>query len=175
MLKSGLSIGADPDALRRVEQLVRTRGDAQRGKALFLNADRSACVTCHRLEGVGGRIGPDLTGLHKAATVGKLIESIVDPSREIKEGFEQHVVRTKSGQTYAGLRISSDANATVLRDAQGKDVTIPAGDVDKQAASKTSLMPDGAYSLLSLDELADLVAFLADGKAQESLRTCPVE
>ena len=58
----------------------------------------------------------------------------------------------------------------MLRDAQGKDVTIPAGEIDKQVASKTSLMPEGSYSLLSLDELADLVAFLADGSAQEELR-----
>jgi putative heme-binding domain-containing protein len=170
VLKSGLSLAGDPDGAERVEQLVRTTGNAERGRAIFLDAAKSTCITCHALEGRGGQIGPDLTGLTKNATVAKLVESIVEPSKEIKEGFEQYVVQTTDGQTYAGYKTAAEAGRVVLRDAQGNDVVIPAERVKRQVKSNLSLMPEGSYGLLTLGELADLVAFLADADAQAALR-----
>lgn len=161
VLKKGLSLAADPDGLKRIEALVKSKGSVERGRAVFLDATKSTCITCHSMNGAGGHIGPDLTGIAKNATVAKLIESVVEPSKEIKEGFEQYVVQTKAGQTYAGYKAASDATRIVLRDPQGNDVVIPADQVKREVKSKTSLMPEGAYALLSLDEFVDLIAFLA--------------
>ena len=134
--------------------------------ALYLNRAKLACTTCHRLEGYGGKVGPDLTNLYQNSTIPKLIESILEPSKEIKEGYETWVVQTKTGESYDGLKVSSDAQRVVLRDATGRTITIPADSVKRMAASKVSLMPEGLTATLTLDDFADLLAFLADGKAQ---------
>ena len=170
VLAKGLALASDPAGAKRLEDLVRTRGNADRGRAVFLDAKKSACVTCHRIEGAGGQIGPDLTGIAKNATVAKLVESILEPSKEIKEGFEQYMVLTKAGQTYAGYRLGSEPDRVVLRDAQGKDVVIPKDQIAREARSKLSLMPDGSHAALSLDEFVDLVAFLANEDAQRAVR-----
>ncbi len=172
VLKRGL-VASDAQSAKRLEELVRSRGNSTKGKALFLNRAKLACVTCHRLEGVGGQVGPDLTNLYQNATAAKLIESIFEPSKEIKEGYGTFIVATRDGQVFEGLKISSDAQRTVLRDAQGKDITVPAADIKRSVESKVSLMPEGLAATLSLDELADLVAFLLDGKAQAVLREMP--
>jgi quinoprotein glucose dehydrogenase len=171
VFKGGLLVSTDPAELARVEQLVKTTGDPVRGRAVYLSANRSQCVKCHGLEGVGGQIGPDLSKIWQTHTVGKILEAIIEPSKEIKENFQTFVVTTSDGQVHAGLRTSLDDKQVVLRTAEGKDIVIPRGDIDEMAETKRSLMPDGVTAQLSFQEFIDLVAFLKNQAAQESLRT----
>src|SRR5207248_3174406 len=94
VMKGGLLLSLDKAEVERVRKLVHSKGNAQRGKALYLNHKALACVTCHRLEGVGGSVGPDLTGLWNTLSVEKIMESIIDPSKEIKEGYQTYQVTT---------------------------------------------------------------------------------
>ena len=80
----------DPAEVERIIRLVRIGGDAKKGKDLYLNTKMLACATCHRMEGVGGSVGPDLTRVWDTQSVEKLLESIVDPSKEIKEGYQTY-------------------------------------------------------------------------------------
>jgi putative membrane-bound dehydrogenase-like protein len=171
VLKTGLLLDNSPVAVARVRELVRTRGNPRRGRELFLNADKLACVKCHKMEGVGGSIGPDLTRLWDTHTVEKIMESIIDPDKEIKEGYQTYIATTKKGQVYSGLKISQSAEEVVLRDATGKDVRLARKDVETLEASKRSLMPANVVALLTYDQFIDLVAFLKDRAAQESLRS----
>jgi quinoprotein glucose dehydrogenase len=102
--------------------------------------------------------------------VEKIMEAILEPSKEIKEGYTAYVATTKKGQVYTGLKVSQSADEVVLRDANAKDVHIPTRDLEDLTASKQSLMPDNAIAQLSYEQFIDLVAFLKDRKAQESLR-----
>jgi quinoprotein glucose dehydrogenase len=175
VMKGGLLLSLDKAEVARVEALVKTKGDPRRGRALFLDAKKLACVTCHRLEGVGGNVGPDLTRLWDTHTIEKIMESIIDPSREIKEGFQTYQVTTRNGQVYTGLKVAQTAEELILRDANAKDVRVPAKDVEELTAVKQSLMPDNVVALLSFDQFIDLVAFLKDRVAQESLRGMATE
>jgi putative membrane-bound dehydrogenase-like protein len=168
--KSGLVLTTDKAEMDRVRELVRTKGDPKRGRALFLSGNTLACINCHKLEGVGGNVGPDLTRVWETQSVEKLIESLVEPSKEIKEGFQAYDVTTTRGQVYRGLKVSQTADEVVLRDANGKDVRVPAGEVEELTVSKVSLMPDNLFAQLSYDQFIDLIAFLKDRPAQESLR-----
>jgi putative membrane-bound dehydrogenase-like protein len=169
ILKTALLPSNDPAELKRLEALVESTGNADRGKKVLLDVAKSQCLRCHGLEGNGGKIGPDLTGLHKNMTTGKWLESILDPSREIKANFETYVLVTTGGQVYSGLKIVDDGKRYVLRDAQGRDLTIPRDDVEELVPGKTSIMPEGLAANLSLQELLDLTAFLKDGEAQKTL------
>src|SRR5262249_39063830 len=91
VMKGGLLLSLDKAQVERVQQLVRTRGNPQRGQALYLNNKVLACVNCHRLEGIGGNVGPDLTRLWETQSIEKIMESIIDPSKEIKEGYQTYV------------------------------------------------------------------------------------
>ena len=170
VVKGGLLVSSEPADLKRLSDMVQEQGDPGRGRKLYLNHKAVACMTCHRLEGVGGNVGPDLTRVWDTLSVAKVMESMLDPSKEIKEGYQTYVATTKSGRTVSGLKVSQNAKELILKDATGKEVRIAAADLDEVVATKTSLMPDDVVRHLSLSEFIDLVAFLHDRKSQEELR-----
>jgi putative membrane-bound dehydrogenase-like protein len=170
LLKGGLAVSMEPRQVERVKQLVLSQGNPRRGRALFTNAKTLTCVTCHKLEGLGGSVGPDLTRVWDTQSVEKLMESIIQPSKEIKEGYQAYVATTTKGLTYTGLKVSDTATELVLRDPNGRDVRIPKAELDEVQASKVSLMPENSVSQLSFEQFIDLLAFLKDRPAQESLR-----
>src|SRR5207245_8047603 len=130
VMKGGLLVSLDAKEVARIQQLVATKGSAKRGRELFLNNKALACITCHRLEGVGGNVGPDLTRVWDTMSLEKLMESMIDPSKEIKEGYQSYVATTTRGQVYTGLKVAQTAKEVVLRDQTGKEVRIPAGELD---------------------------------------------
>ena len=98
------------------------------------------------------------------------LEALIEPSKEIKEGFQAYRLTTKRGQSLVGLKIADKPDEVVLRDAAGKDVRTPRAEIEELAPAKASLMPDNVAAQLSFGQLLDLVAFLKDRAAQESLR-----
>jgi putative membrane-bound dehydrogenase-like protein len=170
VMKSGLLVSNTPDEVARVRKLVESKGDPKRGRTLYLDGKKLACITCHRLEGIGGNVGPDLTRLWDTQSIEKIMESMIEPSKEIKEGYQAYQATTKQGKKYVGLKISQNADEVVLRDASARDIRIPVKELDDLVASKVSLMPDNVIAQLTYDQFIDLVAFLKNRQAQESLR-----
>jgi putative membrane-bound dehydrogenase-like protein len=168
--KGGLLLSTAAEDVAKVREMVQIKGDATRGRELYLNATKLACVTCHRLEGVGGQVGPDLTRVWDTHSVEKLLESMTQPSKEIKEGYQAYRLDTLGGQVHTGLKITESKEEVVIREANGRDVRVKREDVEKLAPSKISLMPDDVVSQLSYEQFIDLVAFLKNKAAQESLR-----
>lgn len=175
VLRGGLQLSTLPGQAEKIKALVDTKGDAKKGRELYLNTKVLACATCHRLEGVGGSTGPDLTRVWDTQTIEKLLESMIEPSKEIKEGFQAYRVATVEGQVLVGLKISETPKEVVLRDANGRDLRLAKDDIETIAPSKVSLMPDNVVSQLSYDQFIDLLAFLKSKKEQESLRGLVVE
>ena len=170
ILKGGLMVSTRPEDLARLQQLVTARGNPQRGQHLFLNAKTLQCINCHKLEGIGGNVGPDLTRVWETHTVEKLLEAMLEPNKEIKEGYQTYVALTKAGQIHRGLQVAKDARQIILRDADGKEVRLAMADVEEYKVSDQSLMPDNVVSQLSYDQFLDLLAFLKSRAAQEALR-----
>ena len=175
VLKGGLLLSLTPTSAERIKKEVESKGSTAKGKELYLNTKLLACATCHRMEGVGGSTGPDLTRVWDTQTVEKLLESIVDPSKEIKEGYQAYRVATVEGQVLVGLKVSETPKEVVLRDANSRDLRIARDDIESIAPSKLSLMPDNVISQLSYDQFIDLLAFLKSKKEQEALRGLVVE
>jgi putative membrane-bound dehydrogenase-like protein len=175
VMKGGLLLSLDPSRTEEIRKLVVTKGDPLRGKKLYLNTKLLACATCHRMEGVGGSVGPDLSRVWDTHTTEKILESIVEPSKEIKEGYQSYKALTLDGQVFEGLRVTDTAKEVVIREASGRDVRIAKTDLDELTPSKLSLMPDNAVAQLSFDQFIDLLAFLKSRSAQESLRGAVLE
>jgi quinoprotein glucose dehydrogenase len=170
VLRGGLLLSMQPDQVETIRKDVLNKGDAKRGKAIYLNTAIVACATCHKLEGVGGQVGPDLTRMWDTMTTEKLLESMVTPSKEIKEGYQTFTAVTLEGQSYSGLKIIDTKDDVVLRESTGRDVRIARKDLDVLKSSNQSLMPDNVVSQLSYAQFLDLLAFLKSQKEQESLR-----
>ena len=113
-------------------------GDPARGKLVF----QQQCAKCHRHNGEGGQVGPDLTGM-AAIPRHELLINILDPSRSVEGNFVQYTVATTDGRVISGLLASESNHVVELIDAEGKRHAILREDIDQMAASKKSLMPEG--------------------------------
>ncbi|MCS6850755.1 MAG: HEAT repeat domain-containing protein [Gemmataceae bacterium] len=135
--------------------LLNGQGSPYPGKKLFLNS----CGKCHRLFNQGGEIGPDLTTYQRHDTA-TMLAHIVNPSAEIREGFETWMVATTDGRVLTGLLADRDNQVVVLRGIDGQNVTIRRELVDEMAAVKKSLMPEGLLKDLTDQQVRDLFAYL---------------
>jgi putative heme-binding domain-containing protein len=151
----------NPDEMKALVEEVARRGDPARGEAVFRRADLS-CLKCHAVSGAGGRVGPDLSSIGASAPVDYLVDSLLQPSKAIKEGYHAMLVTTKQGRTLTGLKVREAGGVLVLRDAEDREVEVPTADVDEREVSKVSLMPEGLADQLTRGELVDLVRFLSE-------------
>jgi putative heme-binding domain-containing protein len=134
-------------------------GDVRRGQAVF-HSTKAACFSCHAVGYRGGTIGPDLTRIGAIRSERDLLESIVYPSASFVRGYEPVLVATKDGRTHNGL-IKKDAPDEIhLVIAADKEERIPRTDIEAIEPSKVSVMPAGLEQQLTVQDLADLVAFL---------------
>jgi putative heme-binding domain-containing protein len=150
------------------EKLIRaalTRaGNVEQGRRLFLDAKKSQCIRCHRVGTQGERIGPDLTGVGSRFSRIHLIESILEPSRTIAPGYQTVVVTLQSGRLLSGVRTAETAAMLTLADSEGKTHALRKATIEKQEVQDVSIMPEGLEKQFTVDELVDLIAFLASLK-----------
>jgi putative heme-binding domain-containing protein len=165
----GLTFGArvlSPEELKEMVADVSKLGDAGRGEKVFRRPDQ-LCMRCHAIGGAGGQVGPDLSSIGASAQVDYLIESLLQPSKAIKENYHALLVSTLRGRQYTGIKVRQTPTALILRTDQDKEIAIPLKDVDTQEPSKVSLMPDGLTDTLTRGEVLDLVRFLSSlGKGE---------
>jgi putative heme-binding domain-containing protein len=148
---------SNPDTLRRAA--MNMGGDPKRGKAIYLS-ESAKCTTCHKVHGQGGEVGPDLSQVGGKLDRTHLIESILDPSAEILQGYHAAVLETKSGRTLTGIVKAESSTGVTLLDAEGKFTTIAHGDIESREVSKVSLMPAGIGDSITPPEFTDLIAYL---------------
>ena len=150
----------DPAELARLVADVNTSGHPDRGETLFRRADLQ-CVKCHAIAGAGGKIGPGLESIGASAQVDYLIDSLLQPSKAVKEGYHSIVVATKDGRILTGIVLRRDEKGLVLRDADGHELAVAADQIDEEQPGP-SLMPVGLTESLTREELIDLVRFLSE-------------
>ena len=131
-------------------------GVADRGRAVFV----AQCAACHRLEGVGHEVGPNL-----AAMAGRgpeaILTNVLDPSREVNPAYVGYVVSTTGGRTVAGTIVAETATSVTLQRAGGGRETVPRAEIEEFARTGRSLMPDGFEQTIDVAAMADLLAYLA--------------
>ena len=144
-----------------VAQGSRRNADFERGRSLYFAA---GCGACHRLGGLGGGVGPDLTSIPHKFDERYVLEAIIDPSKDISDQYGSSQVTLKDGSIYQGILISKDHRYEVYPpDAKSKPMYIDKESVVSIEESKTSQMPPGLINLLNNDELRDLTAYLMSG------------
>lgn len=154
------------EEMKKIVSDVASAGDAARGEKVFRRPDQ-LCLKCHAVGGAGGLVGPDLSSIGAAAQVDYLVESLLLPSKAIKENYHSLLVTTTKGQQLTGIKVRQTPAALVLRNDQDKEVSVPLKDIEEQGPSRSSLMPEGLTDTLTRAELVDLTRFLSElGKGE---------
>ncbi len=135
-------------------------GDPELGRVLFMGATAASCRRCHQVAGVGGLVGPQLSGIARERDRAYLLESIVAPSAKIAKGFETVVILTAEGRIVSGILREETETQITLVTPDGEVVTIAADDVDDRSTGLSG-MPADLIKSLSRRDIRDLVAFLA--------------
>ncbi len=155
------SVPADYDAayVSALKKEVETKGDFERGKIAYQKA--GTCMGCHQIDGVGGLVGPDLSEVGAGRSLELLIESVLWPNRQIREGYMTTQITTKDNQLHVGYKIGTKDGAVSLRDiATPNEKKISKADILKEEEAGSAMVA-GLTAALSRQELADMITYLA--------------
>lgn len=134
--------------------------DADAGGRVFFHPQGPRCYQCHTVNGRGGRIGPDLSYIGRAMSREKLLDSILNPSKEVSPQFTTWTFVTVAGEVHTGMIVHENKGETTIGTAEGKLVTLPTIDLETRTPLTTSVMPEKLEERLTVQEFRDLLAFL---------------
>ena len=141
--------------------------DIERGHDLFFSPTGANCASCHLIDEVGNNHAPDLSNIGSRADAKALIDSILNPSANIVEGFAAHAVATTSGEAYSGIILNETGRSLTMALMGGATVEIPRKDIASREGLPISAMPAGFGAMMTSQQLADLTAYLQTLKRPE--------
>jgi putative heme-binding domain-containing protein len=137
------------------------------GKEAFAAAQ---CIACHRFGNEGGSVGPDLTAVSSRFTRKDIVESILEPSKVVSEQYANSNIFLKNGDDVSGRVVEENDHKLVLvtNPLNNTRTEVNKADIQKRELSKVSPMPEGLVSILTRDELLDLIAYIESGGKESS-------
>ncbi len=150
---------ADKQALiarlkKEMTPAVLAKADLKNGRVLF----QGVCGACHTLYGIGGKVGPDLTGSGRA-NLDYLLENVADPSAVIGADYRMIVVTLKDGRILSGVAAAQNEKTLTLR-MLTEETVIEKSDIVKQDSPPLSMMPEGLLLAFQPNQVRDLLAYL---------------
>jgi putative heme-binding domain-containing protein len=133
-------------------------GNRERGLAIF---DKATCVKCHRFGNRGDGVGPDLSTVSQRFQRREIVESVIHPSHVISDQYASKTVQTERGMQFTGIVGEAGVGAVVVLQPNGEKVTVPRNEIAQIFPSAKSAMPEGLFNTLTLEEIADLFAYLS--------------
>jgi len=155
--QTALDAALKAEGIDSLAAAARQEGDAARGAIVFYQP-HTTCAKCHVMDGAPNGLGPDLTALPQETSDRQLVESLLEPSKTIRKGFELTTVATRDGRTISGLVVGSNEGRIVIRELSqpAQVVAIVRSDIERQSISGTSAMPAGlANQLASRQQFLD--------------------
>jgi putative heme-binding domain-containing protein len=138
---------------------VKRTGDAIEGRILFNTT--ATCVKCHKVDGIGKDVGPDLTEIGSKLSRHALYESILYPSAGISHNYETYTLVLDSGNTVSGLLTSRTAEEVSIKGEDAIVRTFKSAEIDEIVKQNISMMPADIQKTVSLNELVDVVEYMA--------------
>jgi putative heme-binding domain-containing protein len=146
-------------------EAARERGDAVRGAILFYQ-QHLTCTKCHEYGKENAPLGPDLSKPDQKKSDAYLVESILDPSKAVRKGYETTIIATDDGLTHTGLVVKETDDQIELRDPLKEDddvVVIEKDEIEEQFPSEQSVMPPSlANQLVDRQQFLDLVKYVME-------------
>jgi len=143
------------DTLAKYQKALELKGDGVKGKVLF----KETCAACHKLDGVGEAVGPDLATLKNRAAESILI-SIIDPNREVLPQYQSYVLLTDGDVILSGMIAAEAVKTLTIQKSDGMSETIERVNIASLRSTGLSAMPEGLEEKIDLQAMADLLAYL---------------
>ena len=131
-------------------------GDAKRGQAIF----QKNCTPCHKFQGVGNEVGPNIAARQDKSNDG-LLREILDPNRAVDQRYAAYVAVTNDGVVKNGILFEETGNAITLLGQNGEKTVLLRSQLESLTSSGKSLMPEGLEKQITPQEMADLIKYLA--------------
>jgi putative membrane-bound dehydrogenase-like protein len=159
------TVGVRPVGAKEWRQALRGPADARAGERVFFHPQGPRCFLCHRIDGRGGEIGPDLSRVGGALNRERLIDSILEPNKEIAPRYSSWMIVTRDGKVRTGVIVGESADSKItVADAHGNLERINRLEIEERRALPTSIMPADLHTLMTLQEFRDLLSFLEGRK-----------
>jgi len=142
------------------EEILALAGDVKRGQEIFFKSSAARCNACHKVNGKGKNIGPDLSQIGKKYEAKVMLETILEPSKAIAPEFIVNLLETDSGTVLAGFVLEKNDKEIVLKDSEGKTHNIPIAEVIGIHPQTKSIMPELVLQEITGQDAADLLAYL---------------
>lgn len=142
-------------------------GDVTRGRDIFFGRSDVSCRRCHKINGSGGDVGPDLSKIGLDKKRDYLLESIVDPNKQIAKGFETAILEMADGKVYAGIIKRDDDQHLHLQQPDGQVVIIDKSQIEERATGKSG-MPEDLVKKMTKADIRDLVEYLSTLKTSDA-------
>lgn len=150
-----------PEQMAALVAKVQAQGNAARGEQVY-RRQQLLCQTCHAIGDAGGVLGPNLVSIGGSAPVDYLIESLLEPSKKIKEGYHMIIIGMKDGSVLSGGLVQDGGEEVIIRDPANQLQKVPKAQIASRQMSPASMMPPGLTASLREDEFVDLVRFLSE-------------
>jgi putative membrane-bound dehydrogenase-like protein len=148
------------DIVAKLIHLADEKGDVEAGKLVF----EKNCMVCHTLEGRGGKVGPELTGVG-ARPKSDILLQVLDPNRAVEGTFREWTAQTNDGDFVSGRLLTETATTIELLDTTGNTHLLQRKDIKKLTVSERGLMPEG-FESLKPEELRDVVEYVSTSKVK---------
>jgi len=134
-------------------------GDEAYGREIYNTT--GTCATCHKVSGEGKEVGPDLSEIGSKLSRTALIESILYPNAGISHNYETYLIALEDGNIVSGVMVSQTDKAVTIKGADAIERTFPRSEIEEIRRQDISLMPADIHKALSVQDLADLVWYMA--------------
>lgn len=140
------------------EGIAKMQGDVARGRVVF----EKSCASCHRVNGNGASIGPELSSINTKFDRETLLNEIIDPDAGIVFGYEAWTINLNDGQSFFGFLLADGEQTITIKDLAGKNHVLETSLIRSRTKQEKSLMPSPSTLGLSEQDLADVVTYLMD-------------
>jgi putative membrane-bound dehydrogenase-like protein len=154
-LLAGTAPSKRQDVIKKYEKALDLKGNALKGKMVF----KESCASCHKLEGVGEQVGPDLASIKNRGTE-SVLTNILDPNREVLPQYYSYLLTTDEDVIISGMIAAETGNTVTIRKADGTSETVQRVNIQSLRSTGLSAMPEGFEEKLDLQAMADLLAYL---------------
>ena len=154
---------AKGEAMPSIRELVKQRGDSNRGREVFQKSGE--CGKCHIVNKEGKEVGPNLSEIGGKLSKQALFESILYPSAGISHSYETYTLELASGQVVSGLLVSKTDDAVTIKNQDAIVQTFKPSEVDSMKRQAISLMPADLQKNLTVRDIVDVVEYLQTLKA----------
>jgi putative heme-binding domain-containing protein len=129
--------------------------DSKNGREVF----KKNCAQCHRLDGEGYEVGPDLFTVRNKPKETLLLQILI-PNQEMVPGFTNYLIETKGGEILTGIVAAESPTSLTLKWSGGEEVTLLRENILEMRSTQLSLMPQNLENNVTKQEMADLLAYL---------------